>query len=1088
MRMRPRRHRDPIMSLAAAVLSACLTPMSLGAQDPARWSVETPTGPERELAFDATQGTWMSISISPDGRSIIFDLLGHIYEVPVDGGTAKRLTDGRSWNLFPRVSPDGRSIAFSSDRAGQFDVWTMDRQGGSLRNVSEIRGRTSDNLYRPAWSADGQTIYATGQGDGTPAQLIAFDLRGGWQVLVRGGAPMSTAEPELRGSRVFFERAGAPLYGFAFNPYVIPPSGTRLERYDQATGEVALHIERPGGAFAPALSPDGRQLAYVHRAIDSTVLIVQDLLTARERVVLRGLDRDRQQGSAYGPYPTLAWHPDGQRIFLGVGGQLVSVDAGTGKVVRIPFRAPVQRQMSETIRFTSQEPTDRSLTRAARWASRTLQGVLFEALGDIWLAAADGTKRNLTRSDDFETSPVVDGKTGTLYYAGWTDDSLGGVYRAPARGPREAVARVPSQYGSLALSPDGTFLAYVRGTGALARGLWLSNESTFDLIVRGETGGERRITEITGQPLEYANIAGKIPPSVLFGPGGKTLYFTEFERDTLVLKRIGFDGMGETLLFRFPNAVAAVPSPDLKWIAIREYQRSFITPFADAGRPATVSPFEGMGFAVRVDPEDGGYLTWSADGATLGWTRGSGFYEKDVTRILAEAGTPLAAAGNAGWTGARVPGSTARRTDLAIEIEIDRPKEIVALTGARVVTMNATRQVLENATIVIDGGKLAAVGTGVSVPAGAKVYDLRGLTVIPGLIDAHAHPHIEHSSLHVMEQRPTYLSGPLAYGVTTVVEVYGNEYRDGWLSDMVRAGRITGPRYFTTGAPIFGLRRGARLRMYRPIETLEDALEQLRWNKDHGAIAVKDYLQLTRKRRHLVATAARQLGLNLVSETTGDPQMNLTQLLDGVTGLEHSMGLAPFYDDIIRFWGGTKAGMTPTLLLVYNGMFGEGWYHGRAKLWEDPKLTRFVTPEQLMRVRNPTHLWPEDMYSWTMARELKKLYANGTTLQVGAHGQMYGLDTHWELDLFVKGGFTPAEALEIGTIRGAAHHGLDKQIGSLEVGKLADLVVLEANPLEDIANATRIRYVMKNGILYAGADAARVWPDPAPAGKPYFVR
>ncbi|HKP28591.1 MAG TPA: hypothetical protein VJU15_04285, partial [Gemmatimonadales bacterium] len=300
MRMPSRSYRISLTCLTTTLLSG-LAPIAADAQE--KWSVETPTGPTHELKFEATQGTWMSLSMSPDGRSIIFDLLGHIYELPVEGGTAKRLTDGRSWNLFPRVSPDGRSIAFSSDRSGQFEVWTMDRQGGSLRNVSAARDRSWDNLYRPAWSADGQRIYAAGQGDGAPSQLIAFDLRGGRQVLVRGGPGMSSPEPETHGSRVFYERGDGPLYGFAFNPYVTPPSGTRIERYDQATGEVGVHIERPGGAFAPALSPSGRQLAYVHRRIDSTVLIVQDLATAREWIVLRGLDRDRQQGSGYGPYP-----------------------------------------------------------------------------------------------------------------------------------------------------------------------------------------------------------------------------------------------------------------------------------------------------------------------------------------------------------------------------------------------------------------------------------------------------------------------------------------------------------------------------------------------------------------------------------------------------------------------------------------------------------------------------------------------------------------------------------------------------------------------------------------------------------------
>jgi len=1063
----------PVRWLALLALALLQTVGWLGstmhAQQPrTAWSVETATGPTRELSFETTQGTWMSLDVSPDGRSLAFDLLGHIYEMPIAGGEARRLTEGRSWNLFPRYSPDGRFLAFSSDRAGTYDVWILDRQNGSLRNLSGA----PENVYKPSWSLDGRRIYAGTEADGSPNQLVAFDLRGGRQTLVSGGGPANGARPEPGGTGILYEHAGAPLYPFAFNPYVIPASGARIERYDQATGEVTVHIERPGGAFAPALSPDGKQLAYLHRQVDDTVLIVQDLATRKERLLLRGLDRDRQEsGTAYGPYPNLAWHPDGRRLFLNTGGAITAVDVAGGGASRIPFRADVNRQLSQTIRFKTEEPRELSRTRAHRWGTRTPRGVLFEALGDLWLREDGGAPRNLTRSDELETSPVPDPKTGALYYAGWTDDGLGAVYRL-ADGRAERLTSVPSQYGSLALSPDGSRLAFVRGNGLLQRGGWLSNETRFDLVVRDSSGAERRVTGITGQSLEYANIAAKIPPSVAFDRTGDILYFTEFDDDILVLKRIRIDGTGETLLYRFPHSVAAVPSPDLAWIAIREYQRSFLTPFAYAGQPITISAYDHLGFTVRVDPDDGGYLTWSSDGHTLGWTRGTGFYEKDVAAILSESGAAA---------------STARRTELAIEFDVARPKGTVALTGVRVVTMNPGRDVLENATVIIDGSRIAAIGREVPIPSGAKVYDLRGRTVIPGLVDAHAHPHIEHSSLHVIEQQPTYLSGPLAYGVTTLFEVYGNEYRDGWLSDMLRAGRMAGPRLFTTGSVIYGRRKGNRLRMFRPIETLEDAREQLRWNKDHGAIAVKDYAQNTRKRRHLVATAARELGLNVISESSSDPQMNFTQLLDGVTGIEHSMGLAPFYDDVVRFWGGTGAGMTPTLLVVYNGKFGEGWFHETSKLWEDPKLTRFITPEQLMRIRNPTHLWPEDMYAWRMAAELRKLYANGTSLQLGAHGQMFGLDAHWEMQFFAKGGFTPAQVLEIATIKGAAHHGLDGDIGSLEVGKLADLVVLEANPLENIDNAQQVQYVMKNGILYAGADAARVWPDPRPAPKPYFA-
>lgn len=1066
----------PVMAATVVAVSLVGAPAPTHAQ-PA-WTVEAHTGPVRELAFEATEGTWMSVDVSPDGRHIVFDLLGTIYEIPVLGGDAVALTSGRSWNLSPRYSPNARQIAFSSDRTGSHQIWVLDRESGEVRQVSDWPGA---NIYRPAWSGDGRRLYAGVSGDGIASQLVAFDVDGGSgrESLITGRGPVNGAQPLAGGRGFLFEHHAEATYPFGFNPYVIPPGGSRIELFDEATGASEIVVERPGGAFQPTLSPNGNALAYVHRGLEGTVLMLLNLETREERVLLTGLDRDRQDTrQAYGPYPNLAWYEDGSGVVLGYEGGLASVDVVTGTVWRIPFSAPVRREMSETIRFPTRLPEDRARTRTHRWGRRVAGGVVSEALGDLWLHDESGAN-NLTRSDAHETSPVVDPVSGAIYFASWTDYEMGSVRRMGLADGGSAgggsaddalpLTAVASQYGSLALSPDGTELAFVRGTGGLHQGRWLSNQTQFELVVRGPEG-ERRLTGLEGQPLEYANIAGKIPPAVMFGPDGDVVYFTEFADGVLVLKRIGMDGAGERTLYVFPHAVDAVPSPDLEWMAVREYHRSFIVPFEPrpGDEPVTVSPYDGLGDAVRVDSEDGGYMVWSEDGGTLGWTRGTGFYEKTVDEIVA--------------------GSTARRTELAIEYEVDRLSGVVALTNARVITMDVARTVMDSATLVVDGGRIAAAGPDVEVPRGARVIDVRGSTIIPGLIDAHAHPHIDHSALHVIEQAPAYLRGPVAYGVTTMIEVYGNEYRDGWLTDMIRSGRMTGPRFLTTGSVIYGRRQSGRLRMFRPIETLDDAREQLRWNRDHGAIAVKDYSQPTRKRRHLVATAARELGLNVLSESAADPQMNLTQIMDGVTGLEHTMGLAPFHDDVVRFWAGTEAGMTPTLSVVYNGPMGEGWFHQAGELWEDPKLTNFIDPMSLMRVRRNTHLWPDDMYAWEMARELRKLYNAGTSLQLGAHGQMMGLGTHWELELFAGGDFPPSQILEIATIRGAEHHGLDAQIGSVEVGKLADLVVLDGNPLEDIRNVARIRYVMKGGVLHDGTDAARVWPNPRPAPRPYSMR
>ena len=337
---------------------------SAGLAQEREWSIEEPGGPTTLLEYTADDGTWISVDVSPDGQHLAFDLLGHVYEMPIAGGNARRLTDGRSWNLSPRYSPDGARIAFTSDRSGSFDVWIIERQSGRLANVSN----SPDNVFRPSWSPDGRQVYA-----GTAPGLTAYGLGGGSTVLVENRSGVATVEPS--GDGLYFEQ-GRPLYPFEFNPYAVVNSGARIERHDLRTGETDVRVERPGGAFNPALSRDGRMLAYLTRDIDDTVLIVKNLETRKERVILRGLDPDRQEGGGFaGPYANMAWHPDGQQIFVWFGGGIHAVDLQGGQPRRIPFRAPVRRELTETLRFPTDVPDGTFRTRAHRWASRTPAGV-----------------------------------------------------------------------------------------------------------------------------------------------------------------------------------------------------------------------------------------------------------------------------------------------------------------------------------------------------------------------------------------------------------------------------------------------------------------------------------------------------------------------------------------------------------------------------------------------------------------------------------------------------------------------------------------------------------------------------------------
>ena len=1006
--------------------------------------------PHELLEFTATEGTWISVDVSPDGERLAFDLLGHLYEMPLEGGPARALTEGRSWNMFPRYSPDGARIAFTSDRGGSNDLWVLERETGALENVSAM----DLPVFQGSWSLDGRFLYGTALNMRVRFPCYQFNFHGTRVELLPAGERQSANHftPHPDGERLLFEHQDERL----------PASGPRLKSYDLATGAVEVLIERPGGACNPALSPDGRQLAYVHRDDRDTVLVVRDLESRRERVLYRALDRGRIDGGLfYGAYPNMDWTPDGAEVVFTAGGVIRAVDAATGAVREIPFEAPVRRKIDRTHRVPLAVPEGTVRTRSHRWARRTPRGILYESLGALHLRAGEGFE-TLATAGGLPTSPVAQPDTGRIYYAAWNDRELGALYaEAEGDGPPEKLTDFPSQYGSLAFSSDGTRLAFLRGAGAILDGTRLERETEFELCVL-EPGGETRV--VTGVRWT-GNRYGKRPPTVLFGPGDERLYFTEYEDDTLTLKRVRPDGLGEETLYRFPRATRAVPSPDLTWIFFREYHRTFVTPFEFAGQPLEASAADGLGFAQRVDPEDGDFTEWSADGRGLEWVRGRWFCQKSLAEILA------------GVDGAR-------RTDLSLEYATEEPESSLAFRDVRVLTMNGELEVLEGATVLVEGNRIAAVGADVEVPDEALLFDGGGFTLMPGMFDAHGHYGSPISALNVIEERPYGLAANLAYGVTTMFDVYGTTQKDFWLSDRLQKGDVDGPRLFSVGDPIFVTKY--RTKMHRPIHSLDDALEHAAFNRDHGALCLKDYSNHTRAARQQLVAACRELGLNVVSESFADFTMNFTQLVDGFTGLEHTPGVTPLYDDVLRLFTATELGMTPTLVVVYNGPAGDRYFHQTERLWEDEKLLNFFRRDELLRLRRPTHYWDDDWYHPEMAAELHRLHEAGVLLQMGAHGQMMGLGAHWEMELFVHGGFTPLEAIQIATINGFRHHGLEGELGSIEAGKLADFVVLGADPRGDVRNTRAIEYVVKNGVLYAGADGSRIHPDSRPAEPMYF--